>query len=248
MGVGEVVELVGEVQPQPGGTPPPVAAPASDWIHNILLPVSPWLLIFGFIWFFVFRQLRKGGVFTAPRPESMLYEPGKEPPPPPKRKESEPGSWVAWALVVLPIAAVVVALGAFFQNRGVATEPVRILLPVLPWVVIFAVIFLFVLRSRGGLRALWDAQPAMHRPHVVEVYDDRIVFSDAVGRYEHAWEAFTHVRETPGTFLLFTSQFSMHILPKRAFAGGADVDAFRELVRRTIAQRPAPAFPVLPAT
>jgi ATP-dependent Zn protease len=26
---------------------------------NILVPLIPWLLIFGFIWFFVFRQLRK---------------------------------------------------------------------------------------------------------------------------------------------------------------------------------------------
>jgi ATP-dependent Zn protease len=26
---------------------------------NILLPLVPWVLIFGFIWFFVFRQLRK---------------------------------------------------------------------------------------------------------------------------------------------------------------------------------------------
>jgi hypothetical protein len=28
-----------------------------------------------------------------------------------------------------------------------------------------------------------------------------------------AWEAFTHVRETPATFMLFTSQYSMNILP-----------------------------------
>ena len=29
-----------------------------DLLMNILVPLIPWLLIFGFIWFFVFRQLR----------------------------------------------------------------------------------------------------------------------------------------------------------------------------------------------
>ncbi len=32
----------------------------SFWV-NILLPFIPWLLIFGFIWFFVFRQIRSAG-------------------------------------------------------------------------------------------------------------------------------------------------------------------------------------------
>ena len=31
---------------------------ANNYVINILLPLIPWLLIFGFIWFFVFRQLR----------------------------------------------------------------------------------------------------------------------------------------------------------------------------------------------
>ena len=32
---------------------------ANDYIVNILVPLIPWLLILGFIWFFVFRNLRK---------------------------------------------------------------------------------------------------------------------------------------------------------------------------------------------
>jgi ATP-dependent Zn protease len=32
----------------------------SNLLLNILVPLIPWLLIFVFIWFFVFRQLRKG--------------------------------------------------------------------------------------------------------------------------------------------------------------------------------------------
>ena len=33
----------------------------SNFLYNIILPLVPWLLIFGFIWFFVFRQLRSSG-------------------------------------------------------------------------------------------------------------------------------------------------------------------------------------------
>ena len=146
------------------------------------------------------------------------------------------------------VAAGIVALGTAFQKRGGGPELIRVFLPLVPWTLIFLVIWFVVFRSlRGGLRAQFDAQPALHRPHVVEVYDDRIVFSDTVGRYEHSWDAFTHVRETPGNFLLFTSLYALHILPKRVFPDLAAANDFRELLRRTIAERPAPAFPVVPA-
>jgi cell division protease FtsH len=36
---------------------------------NLLLPLVPWVLIFGFIWFFVFRQLRRSSTqVSQPRP------------------------------------------------------------------------------------------------------------------------------------------------------------------------------------
>jgi ATP-dependent Zn protease len=33
----------------------------NDFWMSVLVPIIPWLLIFGFIWFFVFRQLRSAG-------------------------------------------------------------------------------------------------------------------------------------------------------------------------------------------
>jgi YcxB-like protein len=228
--------------------PPTAAAPGSpDYLINILLPVIPWLLIFGFIWFFVIRQIRKSGVAGAP-PESTLYEPGKEPPLPFRSRDPEAKSTTAWAILVLMLAGGAVAVFLIYALRsGGSRAWPDLLLPMFPWLAIILFLWFFLFRRGGGLKALWDAQPALHRPHVVEVYTDRIVFTDAVDRLEHKWEAFTHVRETPGVFLLFTSTYSMHIIPKRVFPSRADIDAFRELIRRTIAQRPAPAFPVLPA-
>ncbi len=31
-----------------------------NWLLQVIIPLIPWLLIFGFIWFFVFRKLRTG--------------------------------------------------------------------------------------------------------------------------------------------------------------------------------------------
>ena len=42
-----------------------------------------------------------------------------------------------------------------------------------------------------------------------------------------------------------TSDHAFHMVPKRAFGSEEDVRSFREVVRRTIADRPAPGFPVV---
>jgi ATP-dependent Zn protease len=62
-------------------------------LMNILVPLIPWLLIFGFIWFFVFRQLRnvrKPGTPVEPMRVVVVNMPGEiplaaevEPAPPP---------------------------------------------------------------------------------------------------------------------------------------------------------------------
>src|SRR5207302_985492 len=37
------------------------AEPPNNFIYQVILPFIPWLLIFGFVWFFIFRQLRSAG-------------------------------------------------------------------------------------------------------------------------------------------------------------------------------------------
>jgi ATP-dependent Zn protease len=44
-------------------------------LMQIVLPLIPWLLIFGFIWFFVFRQLRKGQAMRQPIPVYQVPAP-----------------------------------------------------------------------------------------------------------------------------------------------------------------------------
>jgi ATP-dependent Zn protease len=53
---------------------------------NIVVPLIPWLVIFGFIWFFVFRQLRaQAARGQQPMPVYVVNPgfPGSAPPPPP---------------------------------------------------------------------------------------------------------------------------------------------------------------------
>ncbi|HEY2589502.1 MAG TPA: ATP-dependent metallopeptidase FtsH/Yme1/Tma family protein [Tepidisphaeraceae bacterium] len=44
------------------------AEPVNNVLNNVILPFIPWLLIFFFIWFFVFRQLRKNNASRQPMP------------------------------------------------------------------------------------------------------------------------------------------------------------------------------------
>jgi hypothetical protein len=235
----------------PPGTAGPVPRPvANSYVHNILLPVLPWVLIFGFVWFFVFRQIRRSGIYADPktRPQSTLYEPGTPAPPPRPPKDPESRSLLVWLLVVVPVVAVVFFLiRSFVRSSGPAGDLPSAFLPVIPWLLIFGFVALF-LRRGGNWKAAWDAMPQLHRPKVVEADEQRISFTDAVDRMEHRWEAFTHVRETPHLFLLFTAVNTFHFIPKRAFPSAAELDAFRELLRRQVAQRPEPGFPVLPVS
>ena len=56
-----------------------------NWLAEIVIPLIPWLLIFGFIWFFVFRNLRKVQSVdpNAPRPVYLVPPPPGQPIPAP---------------------------------------------------------------------------------------------------------------------------------------------------------------------
>jgi hypothetical protein len=154
--------------------------------------------------------------------------------------------------LLLPTAGLVITATLTLRFTGppgsaVPLDLSAVLISTVPWVVIGLVLWLFITRSADPLKKLWEASPTMHRPQAVEADEQRIVFSDAAGRFEQRWEAFSHVQETQGVFILYTGQLSAQFIPKRAFATPMELDAFRELLRRQVEQRPAPGFPVVPA-
>jgi hypothetical protein len=237
-------------RPLARGTPGPVPRPvANSYVRNLLLPVVPWVVIFGFAWFFVYRQIRRSGMYADPktRPQSSLYEPGTPAPPPRAPTDPEVRSPAIWGLILVPFVAIVYVVIYRLTRHG-PVDMSSLLLPVLPWLAIFTVLWFFLAR-RGvvGWKGAWDAVPQLHRPKVIEADEQRFSLTDAVDRMEHRWEAFTHVQETPHLFLLFTSARTFHFVPKRAFISAAELEAFRDLLRRNVAHRPEPGFPVLPA-
>jgi hypothetical protein len=63
-----------------------------NWLFQVLIPLIPWLLIFGFIWFFVFRNLRKMQTVdpNAPRPVYLVPPPPGQPMPAPPLATIQP--------------------------------------------------------------------------------------------------------------------------------------------------------------
>jgi ATP-dependent Zn protease len=55
-------------------TPPIVVhvEPPNSVLNNFVLPIIPWILILGFIWFFVFRNLRRWGAQGSPVPPAIV--------------------------------------------------------------------------------------------------------------------------------------------------------------------------------
>lgn len=53
------------------------AEPTNNLLTNFVLPFIPWLLILAFIWFFVFRQLRKSGAQRSPMPVVIVSPEGR---------------------------------------------------------------------------------------------------------------------------------------------------------------------------
>jgi ATP-dependent Zn protease len=72
-GMGADWEFVKWLLDKSGNTARVEVHSANNYVINILLPLIPWLLIFGFIWFFVFRNLRK----TARQAQCVITGPGR---------------------------------------------------------------------------------------------------------------------------------------------------------------------------
>ena len=92
--------------------------------------------------------------------------------------------------------------------------------------------------------------PGLRRPHQADFSDYGVIVADAYVRTTSQWPAFEGFRETPNLFVLYTSPLAFLIVPKRAFAGPAEVDAFRGLVLNRVGKSSflpqAGGFPVLP--
>jgi hypothetical protein len=94
-----------------------------------------------------------------------------------------------------------------------------------------------------GTRKAMRSSVEKHPENVLELRDDGI---HAMGHSstDYQWFAFKRAAETPALFLVYPNENEYLIIPKRSFAGQAEVDAFRETLATKIGNRAMGAFPV----
>jgi magnesium-transporting ATPase (P-type) len=114
------------------------------------------------------------------------------------------------------------------------------------WVGLFVVMFIFFfVRALRDARKRFEREPAAHRLQTVEITEGGLSQSTHTSSTQYKWDAFIRQLETPNVFILYLTEATFLLLPKRAFPGQAEIDAFREFVSRVVSP-PQHAFPVLP--
>jgi hypothetical protein len=170
-----------------------------------------------------------------------------------KRRPSFKGGLFGWVL----FGGLSIMLFVLLQRqappapRGSArpTNPPQLLdivLPMLPWVFVFAIIWFVVFRAlRRRYQNAWDTHPDFHRLHTVEIDEDGITWSDPVSQSRRLWDGYVKFKETPHLFLVYRGEMVAEIIPKRAFSSADSINEFRVTLQRNIRLAES-AFPVIP--
>jgi len=235
---------------------PRAPLPEKGLALRVLYAAGPSVLLGALFAFAVIRPMLKG----PPRPwEQNQPRGGAKPPGTPTR-----------GMVVLAVSGVLVAAAILWLQQpstaratAPASTPARsaeggsrlsdpdLLIPLIPWALLVAVLLLAsAVQQRRGLYKLWEIQPPLGRPHQADFSDYGVIVSDAYVRTTSQWQAFEGLRETPNLFVLYTSPLAFLIVPKRAFADAAQMDAFRGLALNRVGKGSflpqQGGFPVLP--
>jgi hypothetical protein len=237
----------------PPEAPPEAPLPEKGLGLRVLYAAGPSALLAAFFAFAVTRPMLKGPA----KPWEKSQPPGGVKPP-----GTPPRGMVLLALFGVLVGILFLWLHQPSTARAAGPAPpaagstlrfsdADLLIPLIPWAFIVAVALLAgTVQQRRGLYKLWEVQPPLRRPHRADFSDYGVIVSDAFVRTASQWQAFEGFRETPNLFVLYTSPLAFLIVPKRAFADAAQLDAFRGLVLNRVGKSsflPQPGgFPVLP--
>ncbi len=212
------------------------AGPLGPWVdlaRGLLLPFAPWVLLMTYL---------VGLAIVRQRPprERVIDVVGQTRP-----RWFKPESVTIWTLVVLVGLTLV---GQGWMNTA-ADRPglerwLNFLLPIAPYGV--AMLFLWWFVWRRVMRKAYAAQQSkLERAVTTTITAERVTVDDVLTTLSYRWPAFARCVETADLFLLYTTEVSFFIVPKRAFASTGDVDGFRQLVGAWAESRSA-GFPVVP--
>jgi hypothetical protein len=189
------------------------------WFGNFLGWWIIYLLIFGLIWFGVSRQLRPG--------------------------ERRSFRRVFLILLALLLAGSIVSRtisGPAATPPAAATRPApdpqggeAIFNVCFPWIVVFALVWFVIFRYlRGAARRAWEAQPHLALPQTVETTEHGLRLTDPNSVRDCRWAAFTKWRENEEMFLLYNSDLTFDIVPKRAAQTPQQIELFRHLLQQHV--------------
>ena len=213
------------------GAAPGAKLGMTTWLGAVLTPWVLWIISFGLIWFGLGSSLARAEA-TVLRNLLLL------------------GLGLGLAMNIVGTLTTG-APPATTQPAAPATpaEEASFLTAWGPWLIVFFVFWFFIYRYlRGAPRRSWDAQPQLRLPQCLEQTDRGLRFVDEQSTVDYAWSAFPRYAEGRNLFILLVSQVGFHMVPKRAFADAAQLDAFRALLARHV---PGPGaaptgFPISP--
>jgi hypothetical protein len=90
------------------------------------------------------------------------------------------------------------------------------------------------LQRRWNIRKQWVSKPGWLRPRTIEMDAQGFRAWDAISRYEFFWPYFVKARETDNLLVLLGEDELQHMIPKRAFADGAEIERCRALLQSMI--------------
>ena len=212
--------------------PPGVLGPLLDLVRLLVLPLAPWLLIVTYVvGFFIISQRH---------PRARVIDVVRQTRP----RWFKPQVATLWTLVVV-VAFSLVGQGLINvpPDQPRTERLVGLLLPILPYGALM--LFLWLFFYRRVLRKAYVAQQAkMERPVTTTITADRVTFDDVLTTLSYRWPAFVRCVESADLFLLYTTEVTFFMIPKRAFASAGDMDRFRQWVADW-AQSRSEGFPVL---
>jgi len=89
-------------------------------------------------------------------------------------------------------------------------------------------------------RRVFAQTKALHRPYVWSWNDEQLNYKTDLATGIVPWTNLSFWRESETMFALYASSVAFFLVPKRAFATNAEVDAFRALLAKKITANPPP--------